>query len=163
MLAIIAGEGALPNILYRHLSALGHPPLIVQLDGFPAEIPNAAKIHFRIEHLGSLLADLTARGITDLCLAGHVQRPPIDPAQIDSLTAPFAATIAKAIKAGDDGALRAIMTIFEGAGFTLKSADEIVPGLMPGAGVLSQAKPHNQHEKDAVRAEQIVAALGAAD
>ena len=163
MLAIIAGEGALPKILYRHLSALGHPPLIVELDGFPAEIPNAPKIHFRIEHLGSLLADLRARGITDLCLAGHVQLPPIDPDQIDSLTAPFVATIANAIQAGDDGALRAIMTIFEGAGFTLKAADEILPDLLPDAGVPSQADPHNVHEKDACRAEQIVAALGAAD
>ncbi|MBV1866832.1 MAG: UDP-2,3-diacylglucosamine diphosphatase LpxI [Marinosulfonomonas sp.] len=163
MLAIIAGEGALPNILYRHLCALGQTPLIVELDGFPAAIPTAEKIHFRIEHLGSLLADLKARGITELCLAGHVQRPNIDPGQIDALTAPFVPAIAKAIQAGDDGALRAIVTIFEGAGFAVCAADEILPGLLPAAGVPSQIKPGQDHQTDATRASQIVAALGAVD
>jgi gamma-glutamyltranspeptidase / glutathione hydrolase len=78
MLAIIAGEGALPGVLYRHLAAQGEAPLVVELQGFPSEIKGVDPIRFRVEHLASLLIDLRARGVRQLCLAGRVQRPTLD-------------------------------------------------------------------------------------
>ena len=44
MLAIIAGEGGLPGMLYRHLQQQGDPPLIIELDGFPARIDGVTPI-----------------------------------------------------------------------------------------------------------------------
>ena len=163
MLALIAGQGALPQILYRHLSSLGTAPLIVEMEGFPAAIEGGEVLRFRVEHLGSLLADLKARGITELCQAGRIQRPKLDPNAVDALTEPFVASIIKAIQAGDDGALRAILTIFEGAGFTLRAAHELLPGLLPQTGVPSRTKPSQKHATDAARACQIVGALGSVD
>ena len=78
MLALIAGTGALPAELVAQLDA---PPLVCALQGFePAGV--AVDISFRIETLGTLVAELTARGVTELCMAGGVRRPPIDPAAI---------------------------------------------------------------------------------
>jgi len=163
MLALIAGEGALPHILFDHLTSRGMSPLIVEMQGFPAAIDGGKVLRFRVEHLGSLLADLKARGITELCLAGHVQRPKLDPNAVDALTQPYVATITQAIQAGDDGALRAIVTIFEAAGFSLLAADDLLPGLLPATGVPSQLKPDQRHAADAARACRIVGALGSVD
>ncbi len=163
MLAIIAGEGALPGVLYRHLSDRGDTPLVVELEGFPAKIEGVVPIRFRVEHLGSVLTDLRNRGVTELCLAGRVQRPQLDPKQVDAATEPFVPGIVAAITAGDDGALREILAIIEEFGFTLLAAHDVMPDLLPPEGVVTDAAPGDRDEADAVRAAAIVAALGAID
>lgn len=163
MLAIIAGEGALPGVLYRHLTEQGESPLIVELEGFPSKIEGTTPIRFQVEHLGSLLADLKDRGVTDLCLAGRVQRPTLDPEAVDSATEPFVPGIVAAINSGDDGALREVLFIIEEFGFTLLAAHEVMPDLLPPPGVLTEAEPSKQDRVDATRAADILEALGAAD
>ena len=163
MLAIIAGEGALPGVLYCHLADRGDAPLVVELEGFPSKIKATAPIRFRVEHLGSLLADLKDRGVTDLCLAGRVQRPVLDPKAVDTATEPFIPGIVAAINSGDDGALREILFIIEEFGFTLRAAHDVMPELLPPPGVLTEVGPSKQDQDDAVRAAEILVALGAAD
>lgn len=158
MLALIAGTGALPVALLARLPAR---PLVCALAGFrPAVTPD---ITFRIEHLGSFLADLRARGVTQVCMAGAVTRPAIDPAAIDAATQPLVPQIMQAIAQGDDGALRAVIAIFEDAGLQIRAAHEIAPDLLPQAGVLSRAPVTFDHRRDAVLGEQVLAEMGQAD
>jgi DUF1009 family protein len=63
---------------------------------------------------------------------------------------------------GDDATLREVLAIFEESGFALKGVAEIAPHLVPGPGVYA-GTIGPQDEKDAARAEAIVAALGAVD
>ncbi|MGB5557780.1 MAG: UDP-2,3-diacylglucosamine diphosphatase LpxI [Paracoccaceae bacterium] len=163
MLAIVAGEGELPVLLHRHMLEHGEPPLIVELDGFPSRIKSATPIRFRVEHLGSLLADLKAQGVTELCLAGRVQRPKLDPTAVDAATEPFVPGITAAISAGDDGALREILFIIEEFGFQLRAVHELMPDLLPALGVPTVAKPGERDRDDALRAVEILDALGHAD
>lgn len=163
MLAIIAGEGVLPGLLYAHVAAAGDAPLVVELEGFPARIAGVRPIRFRVEHLGSVLADLRDRGVTELCLAGRVQRPSLDPKAVDAATEPYVPGIVAAISAGDDGALREILAIIEEFGFTLLAAHDVMPELLPPAGIPTEAQPDDRDEADAVRASAIVAALASAD
>lgn len=158
MLALIAGTGDLPLAL---LARLPVRPLICAMDGFrPAITPD---VTFRIEHLGSFLADLKTRGITEVCMAGAVKRPSIDPAAIDAATQPLVPRIADAIAKGDDGALRTIIAIFEEAGLAVKAAHEIAPDLLPDAGVLTRAPITFDNRQDAVLAEQTLTEMGRAD
>ncbi|MGJ8622358.1 MAG: LpxI family protein [Yoonia sp.] len=158
MLALIAGTGDLPVALVARLPAR---PLICAMAGFrPAITPD---ITFRIEHLGSFLADLKARGVTGVCMAGAVTRPAIDPAAIDAATKPLVPRIAAAIAQGDDGALRTIIAIFEEAGLAVKAAHDLAPDLLPQAGVLSSAPVTFDHRKDAVLAEETLAEMGQVD
>jgi len=158
MLALIAGTGDLPPALIERLATR---PLVCALQGFgPAVTPD---ITFRIEQLGTFLSDLRARNVTEVCFAGAVRRPPIDPAAIDHATAPLVPRIAQAIAAGDDGALRTIFAIFEEAGFAIKAADEIAPDLLPAAGVPTAARPTIDAKQDAVLAETVIAEMGVAD
>lgn len=157
-LALIAGQGALPAAL---VSALPTRPLICALDGF---VPDGltTDITFRIERLAPFLRDLDARGITEVVFAGAVRRPRLDPALFDAATAQMVPRLLAAMGQGDDGALRAVIAIFEEAGFALRGVGDIAPDLIPAAGVYAGALSA-MIETDADRAAGIVAALGQVD
>ena len=157
MLALIAGSGDLPPAL---LARLPQRPLICALAGFtPLVTPD---VTFRIEHLGTFLADLAARGITDICMAGAVKRPAIDPAQIDAATAPLVAQLQEAMGKGDDGTLRGVIAILENAGFNITTAHDLAPDLLPDPGVLAGLITP-QIRRDAVLGEQVIADMGRSD
>ncbi|SEW08058.1 hypothetical protein SAMN04488515_0958 [Cognatiyoonia koreensis] len=158
MLALIAGTGDLPAAIIARLPT---PPLVCALDGFAPSVP--VDVTFRLEQLGSFLEALKARGVTEICMAGAVRRPDIDPAAIDPLTAPLVPRLQAAMAQGDDGALRAIIALLEEAGFVIVAAHEVAPDLLPPMGVLTPAKPSDWHRADATVGEACIAEMGAAD
>ncbi|MEY1555394.1 LpxI family protein [Yoonia sp. R2331] len=158
MLALIAGTGDLPQALLERLKT---PPLVCALYGNTPKV--RADVTFRIEHLGELLDGLQARGVTEVCMAGAIQRPEIDASAISEATFPFVERILRALQSGDDGALRAVIGIFEDAGLTVKAAHEIAPDLLPTEGVLTEVMPEDWHAADATAGETAVAQMGARD
>jgi UDP-2,3-diacylglucosamine hydrolase len=166
MLALIAGTGALPGILLKRLRGQG--VVLCEMAGFPVDVPAdvpaaVPRLRFRIETLGTMLADLRARGATQVCFAGAVRRPPVDPAAIDDATLALVPRLQAAMQKGDDGTLREVIAIFEEAGFAIRAAHDLAPDLLPPAGVPSAARPSVQHMQDAVRAEAVLRAMALAD
>lgn len=159
MLALIAGQGRLPAAL---AAACAEPPLICTLSGFEPD-GVAVDIGFRLETLGSLIADLKARGVQRVCMAGAVRRTPIDPGAIDAATLPLVPILQRALTSGDDGALTAVISIFEAAGLTVAAAHEIAPDLLPSPGCATAAQLTERHRADAARGQAVVAAMGQAD
>ena len=157
-LALIAGQGALPSAL---LAALPARPLICVLDGFAPD-GVVADLTFRLERLALFLRELEHRGVTSVCFAGAVRRPRLDPSLFDPATAQMVPRLLAAMGQGDDGALRAVISIFEEAGFGVQGLADIAPALIPAAGVYAGAVTTDM-QSDAARAEGIVAALGAVD
>ena len=144
MLALIAGTGDLPPAI---VAGLHQPPLTCALLGNDPTIDPA--IVFRIEHLGSFIAQLQAAGVTQICMAGAIARPTIDMAQIDAATVPMVPRIAQALARGDDGALRIVIDLFQEAGLDVIAAHEILPSLLPPVGVLTQRQPDPVATQDA--------------
>lgn len=159
MLALIAGEGELPA---RLVASLGSQPLICELEGYSSGLSNDPLV-FRIERLGTFLADLTDRGVREVCFAGAIRRPPLDPAMVDSATMPLVPRMMQALQAGDDAALRVVLAFFEEAGFAVRGAHELVPDLLPEAGVLTNAQPGPRDQSDATRAAAVAAVMAGAD
>ncbi|MEO1106790.1 MAG: UDP-2,3-diacylglucosamine diphosphatase LpxI [Pseudomonadota bacterium] len=159
MLGLIAGTGVLPDEV---VAALPERPLICAMEGFEPDTLGP-DIVFPLEQLGSFIAELKARGVTELCMAGAVRRPRVDPARIDAATLPLVPILQKAMISGDDGALRAVIGIFEDAGLSVKAAHEIAPDLLPSVGCLTEAQPSNADLVDADRAAGILRAMGSAD
>ncbi len=157
-LAIIAGQGALPAAL---VAALPDRPMICALDGFAPEGLEVDQV-FLVERLALFLRSLEDQGITQVIFAGAVQRPRLDPSLFDPQTAQMVPRLLAAMQAGDDATLRAVIAIFEEAGFDVVGVESIAPALLPPAGVLTGTLTP-QHEADATRAEVITAALGAVD
>lgn len=158
MIVVIAGQGALPEVVVR---ALGdRPHQIYALEGFAPETLAATPV--RIEHVGSFIAQLVAQGADQICFAGRVARPPLDPSAIDAATMPLVPRMMQALGAGDDAALRTLLSFFEEAGITPVAAQDLVPDLVLPAGVVC-GTPSPRDTKDLARARAVHAALSGAD
>ena len=157
--ALIAGQGALPNVLADALGRAGRDWFACHLDGFPPEGVGQSRA-FRIERLGSLIAALREEGVTEACFAGAIARPPLDPGAVDAATMPLVPRMLQALRAGDDGALRVVIALFEEAGMRVVGADDLAPDLtaLPVTGT-----PSARDRADIARAAEVHAALGAAD
>lgn len=137
MLALIAGRGALPAAVAEAASG---PFVVCGLEQCPPDHLKADHL-FRLERLGGLLVWLKARGVTQVCLCGAVTRPDLSLTRLDFRTLPLVPRILRALRHGDDGALRIVINILEGAGFTVLAAHELVPDLLPDAGVPTVSQP----------------------
>lgn len=165
--AIIAGRGALPGHLARALAARGAEFFVASLPGadVAAEAEAAGWPHtpFVVERLAPLMRLLEERGMGEVVFAGAATRAALDPALIDPATATLLPALMPALAQGDDATLRAVIALFEEAGFGVVGAAEIAPDLVPGPGALGRTVPSAADLADIARAAQIVAALGAAD
>lgn len=159
MLALIAGQGRLPEHVLTHLS---DPPLIAALERFPPDTVTP-DVTFRIETLGSFLAVLKDKGVRDVVFAGSLSRVPIDPSAIDAATQPLVPRMVAALQAGDDAALRTVLAFFEEAGFVVRAAHELAPDLLPKDGPLGALDPDHDITREIARAEAALAAMGQAD
>lgn len=155
--AIIAGSGRLPLAVAGALDA----PLVCALAGFQPDGLDP-DIVFRVERLVPFFDALEDAGVTTVTFAGAVQRPRLDPALFDAATAQLVPRLMAAMAQGDDATLRAVVGLFEEAGFAVVGTAKIAPDLVPGAGVLCGAVT-TQDKADADRAAAIVQALGAVD
>jgi UDP-2,3-diacylglucosamine hydrolase len=159
MLALIAGRGQLPgHVLASH----DGPVLVAALEGFAPDHVSP-DITFRVERLGSFIADLKARGVTQICMAGAIGRPRLDPAMIDAATMPLVPRMMQALGQGDDGALRVVIALFEEAGLTIRAAHEFCPDLLLPAGVPTRAQPGPAHEAAARLGMATIAEMGRSD
>lgn len=156
--AIIAGKGALPATLAGVLPA---DTLVAALEGF-MPLGVVPDLVFRVERLVPFLHALDHAGVGRVIFAGAVQRPQLDPSLFDPATAQMVPRLLAAMQGGDDATLRAVIAIFEEAGFAVAGVEDVAPDLVPGPGFLTGAATEAD-TRDAARAAGIVAALGAVD
>lgn len=154
--AVIAGQGALAPAVVAALEA----PLVFALEGFAPDGVQARP--FRLERLVPFLDSLADQDVSRVVFAGAIRRPRLDPELFDSRTAQLVPRIMMAMQSGDDGALRAVLEVFEEHGLAIASVADVAPDLIPPEGVLA-GKPSGADRRDAARAAQIHAALGPLD
>lgn len=153
--AVIAGQGVLPGLLL----AAG-PAHLVSFAGVPVTTQAEARIEARFERLGQLFDDLRAADVTEVCFAGAMTRPPLDPGQMDAETMALAPRLMQAMGKGDDALLRDVAAVFEERGFAVVGARDLRPDLVAEAGMLAgEALP----EADVARARAVLEALGPLD
>lgn len=158
MIALIAGQGALPEVLAAALQ--DRPHKIYHLEGFAPE--TLASEGWRIEKLGSFLKTLKKEGVEQVCFAGRIARPPLDLKAVCLSTLPLVPRMMKALKSGDDAALRLVLSFFEEAGLTPVAAHDLVPDLLPPEGVLTGTLT-KRSEQDLERAQQVHQVLSSSD
>ncbi|WP_299605781.1 LpxI family protein [uncultured Tateyamaria sp.] len=159
MLALITGTGALPSIVATHQPTR---PIVCALDGHKPENLDV-DIWFRLETIGTLLHKLVALGVTEVCFCGAIQRPGFSPLKLDARTMPLVPTLARAVKDGEDAALRAILGLFEKRGMIAKGAHAFVPELLPQPGILTRTPVPQDIEAQIKAAEQVSIEQGRAD
>ncbi|MDA7424259.1 LpxI family protein [Thalassococcus lentus] len=159
MLALIAGKGALPGAV---AAAQPEPPLICALGSSPPDSVAPDRV-FDLERLGGFMRWLRAQGVTHVCLCGAVSRPQVRWWRMDARTLFLLPRILKALRSGDDSALRIAISILEAGGFTVVAAHEAAPALLLQAGVPTVAKPDAEAEQAALQGDAVSIEQGQAD
>lgn len=163
-LAIICGYGDLPRVIAEMYKAEGRAYRVVQFEDISLTWADSHPVIPAIlEQAGKLFSDLQQAGCTRVVIAGAMQRGHIDPAKLDGKGYDLAEILGNTAKSGDDSTLSAIIAFFEANGFDVIAAHQIVPKLIPPAGVLTDAKPTQRDSADVTRATEIVNGLGALD
>ena len=155
--AILSGAGRLPALLLE-----AGPAHIVQFDGVPTAGLDAPVIKARFEQLGSLFEALRAEGVSELCLAGAMARPVLDPASFDPRTVELMPRILPTLTRGDDALLSTIVAILEDEGFKIMGAHDIRPDLLAEEGILA-GMVSDAKRSDAARARMVLEALSPLD
>ncbi|MGB0498663.1 MAG: LpxI family protein, partial [Rubricella sp.] len=158
-LGIVAGRGALPRLVAVAMEAAARPVEIVTLAPLPE--PWIGRFPHRtipFEALGAIFEHFSAAGIRDICLAGAMERPTLDPTRFDPTLAALAPRLLPLLREGDDALLRALIEVFEARGFRIVAAHEIVPELVIGAGTLTVHAPSKADCEDIARGRAILGA-----
>ena len=119
--AIIAGGGTLPKIVYEELS----DPYVIGFEGMPCSLSDRAKFH-NFNQLGYFFEDLNARGIRSVVMVGDMKRPLLDETKFDEFSKTRSHLIFNAMQQGDDTLLKYIISLFLEANITPIGAHEVV-------------------------------------
>lgn len=157
-LAVIVGDGLLPKLVLDATKARA-----VTLHGVSQQAVQYSDIEARFEQLGGLFSSLRAAQVTDVCFAGAMGRPALDPGLFDAETLALLPRLMPLLGQGDDALLRGVIAVFEEAGFVVCAPHEVVPDLLAEVGVLTQTQPTAQDIEDAARGQAVLEALSPLD
>ena len=130
--AIIAGGGKLPGLVFEQLS----DAYIVGFEGMECSLTEHAKFH-NFNQLGVFFKDLNNRGICHVVMAGNMQRPLLDETKFDEYVKARSQSILSALEQGDDALLTYIVSLFLEESITPIGAHDVVSNLTLQAGVYS--------------------------
>jgi len=164
-LGIIAGGGVLPAKLAAAAGAAGRSVFIIGLEGFadPALLAPWPHEIQRIGKAGRILAALREHGCQDLVMIGPVRRPSLLDLRPDTEGARILARLGRAVFAGDDGLLAAVIKVLGEAGFQVIGAHEVLREVLAPGGVLTRAAPDAGAMADIKRGVEVARVLGTAD
>ncbi|MFT9016214.1 MAG: UDP-2,3-diacylglucosamine diphosphatase LpxI [Acetobacter sp.] len=162
---ILAGGGPLPAKVAQAVEAAGRPVFIIGFEGFVQPDLVAPWPHeiVRLGAAGRMLGLLRAHGCTELVLIGPIRRPSMRSLYPDAEGARILARLGRALFAGDDGLLGALVRILGEEGFQVRGAHEFLNHAVAGPGVLGSVVPDDQARQDIRRGVEVVQALGALD
>ncbi len=164
-LGILAGGGPLPGHVAAAARAAGRSVFIVGLEGFAERAVLEPYPHefVRLGAAGRALQLLREQGCRDLVIIGPVRRPSLFDLRPDAEGARILARLGRAVFAGDDGLLAALVTTLADEGFHVIGAHEILEEVLAPPGLLTRAAPDSEAMRDVARGIEVVRALGAAD
>jgi DUF1009 family protein len=148
-LGIIAGGGALPGLLVSACQAANRDHYILGLTGFAdnTALPHPADAWIKLGEVGKGFDALRSAGVTEVVMAGAVQRPKFSELITDFKGAATLARIAGRAALGDDSLLSAVVGEIESEGFKVVGADSILFELLAPAGILGRHTP-GDHQKN---------------
>lgn len=163
-LGLIAGGGALPVSVAARCEIEGRPVFVVRLTGFAD--PHLARypgVEAGMAEIGRVLSALKKAGCEAVCFAGTVSRPDFKSLKPDFKGATLLPGIIKAATQGDDALLRKILSVFEGEGYAIEGADDILGGETLPAGALGAIQPTSDQIADLRKALHVAEKAGELD
>ena len=163
-LGLIAGGGALPVSVAARCEAMGRPVFVVRLAGFAdVQLARHPGIDAGLAEFGKILSALKAAGCTAVCFAGTVSRPDFKTLKPDLRGATLLPGIIAAATKGDDALLRKVLSVFEGEGYGIEGADDILGGETLPGGALGAVQPTELQLLDLRKALHVAEKAGELD
>ncbi|WP_243429516.1 LpxI family protein [Acetobacter sacchari] len=162
---ILAGGGPLPGQVAAAVAASGRSPFIIAFQDFaePAVVGAWPHVYVRLAAAGRILSELREHGCRDIVLIGPVKRPSLRDIRPDAEGARILARLGRALFAGDDGLLGALVRILGEEGFTVRGAHEFLTASLGRLGALGRIQPDERSLSDIRRGMEVVRTLGRLD
>jgi DUF1009 family protein len=163
-LGIIAGSGGLPRRLVECCRAAGREVFVLALEGaaVPDTVRDVPHAWCRIGAAATGLALLRDNKVTELVLAGGIDRPSLAALRPDWRAAKLFARIGHRVL-GDDGLLSAVVSELEQEGFRVIAADQLLDGALVPEGPLGKIRPDAHSMADIEHGVRVARILGALD
>lgn len=164
-LGVIAGTGSLPRHVIAACRDKGRPVFVLALQDItlPELIDGHDHAWVRLGEVGKALSILRERGIKELVIVGKVERPSLSALRPDAKGMLLLSRLGGSMLAGDDALLSTIVRFFEGEGFTVTGADEIIRELLIPPHVLGRFAPDKTADADIKKGIDVCRAVGALD
>lgn len=163
-LGLIAGGGGLPVEIAEHCERSGRPLFVIRLKGFAGDaLAPYAGAEVGIAEVGKCIKALKRAGCEAVCLAGIVARPDFTSLMPDLRGLKLLPRAIAAARKGDDALLRLLVEEFEGEGFEVEGAHEVMDDLSLPIGLLGRIVPGDDELSDARRALEVARAIGRLD
>lgn len=167
VIALIAGGGSLPAELADRLAENGLNTVVMPIEGEADDDARFQKHQVErilLEEFGGLITRLKRHAATHVLMAGTVKRRPriaalrLSPGLFRALI-----DVAWALARGDDSLLRAVIGHVEKSGFSVISAQDVLPELLADEGVIAPARPSKRDLADISAATTAARAIGTLD
>ena len=163
-LAILAGNGDIAKAVYEAAEASGRFVYVFGLTEQAMEwAPAHASCRLGFGEVGKLTATLKSHNIAEVCLIGAIVRPDLRSVRFDMGGVAALPKLLKQGFGGDDALLRIVVSLIEGRGCRVVSAQHIAPHLLLPSGFNAGAKPHADFAADLGVAKQTLQALAGLD
>jgi DUF1009 family protein len=154
----------LPVSVAARCEAEGRPVFVVRLAGFAdVHLARYPGLEAGMAEFGRILSALKKAGCTAVCFAGTVSRPDFRTLKPDLKGAALMPGIIAAATRGDDALLRKIRSVFEGEGYAIEGADDILGGETLTAGALGAVRPTEEQLSDLRKALHVAEKSGELD
>ncbi len=159
-IGIIAGGGALPNLLIDKCAHLSQPVFVVAFKG--QEHPKHIDYLANIAAIGKTIERLKQENVKEIIFVGRIKRPAFKELRPDLKGTRLIAKIGlKSL--GDDSLLKIVSQTLEKEGFSVIGIQDILDDILMPEGVLTQAEPDEQAHADIRRGSEVARSLGFAD
>ncbi len=164
-LGIIAGGGNLPRQLIDRQLKNGRNVFVVAIEHETGvhTVENVPHVWINLGKIGMAIEHLKHAGVSELVMAGKINRPSVSSLRPDAMGAKLLAKLGLSLLGGDAAIFKAIVTFLEDQGFKIVGSDEVLQDLVAPEGPLGKHIPDKQARKDIELGARIVRAIGAFD
>ena len=156
-IAIIAGNGILPKIIYFECEKQGREPLLISLNGIQENIYLNGIISKKIHYakVGKIIEYIKFNKCREIILVGGFKRPSLK--SVAGVDLKGASLISKLIKSkGDNNSLKIIIDFLKKENLTVVGVKDILPALFVNKGLLTNKNPSNQESKDILKGKELI-------
>ncbi|GBR04140.1 hypothetical protein AA21952_1318 [Acetobacter oeni LMG 21952] len=129
----------------------------------PAVVERWPHAYVRLAAAGKILSELRTHGCRDIVLIGPVRRPSLRDLRPDVEGARILTRLGRALFAGDDGLLGALVRILGEEGFRVRGAHEFLSHALGRAEAMGVVVPDDMARADIARGMDVLRVLGRLD